>query len=91
MLGIFIHFGNFTVLTLSQGLLCRVVLALSIYYFKEGQGGVPVSILKLQGVKIIISAFKTWILYTSGGSGNGVGGPWPLPSSVQKGEGGKCR
>ena len=48
----------------------------------------PVSILKLQGVKIIISAFKTWILYTSGGSGNGVGGPWPLPFSVQMGEGG---
>ena len=49
----------------------------------------PVSILKLQGVKIIISAFKTWILYTSGGSGNGVGGHGPCRPQSRRGEGGQ--
>ena len=47
----------------------------------------PVSILKLQGVKIIISAFKTWILYTSGGSGNGVGGHGPCRPQSRRGRG----
>ena len=49
----------------------------------------PVSILKLQVVKIIISAFKTWILYTSGGSGNGVGDHGPCRPQSKRGEGGQ--